>query len=45
MSGKEIAELICQWATKKKLHNDDFNDLFVHELLERLEEDNDPTDV
>jgi hypothetical protein len=40
MNGKQIAELLCEWATKKKIHNDDFNNLFVEELLEKLEEDN-----
>jgi hypothetical protein len=39
MNGKQIAKLLCEWAEKKKIHNDDFNHLFVEELLEKLEED------
>lgn len=39
MDGKDIAKLIYEWANKKRMHNDDFQDLFVFELLELLEED------
>ncbi|WP_265416651.1 hypothetical protein [Alkalihalobacillus deserti] len=39
MNGKQIAELLYEWATKKKIQNDNFNHLFVEELLEKLEDD------
>ncbi|WP_257148447.1 hypothetical protein [Bacillus sp. AFS073361] len=39
MTGKEIANLIYEWAEKKNIHPDDFDALFVPELLEKLEED------
>jgi hypothetical protein len=39
MKGKEIAELIYEWANKKKFHPNDFDSLFAHELIEELEED------
>lgn len=39
MNGKDIAELIYGWATKNGIHPDDFDALFVHELLDELEAD------
>lgn len=39
MNGKEIAELIFDWADKNGMHPDDFSNLFVEELIEYLEED------
>jgi DNA repair exonuclease SbcCD ATPase subunit len=37
--GKVIAELIYKWADKHRIHPDDFDSLFVPELLEKLEKD------
>jgi hypothetical protein len=39
MNGKEIVKLIEEWANKKRIHPDDFDMLFAHELLEMMEED------
>jgi hypothetical protein len=39
MRGKEIAELVYEWANKNHIHPDDFDMLFANELLEKLEED------
>jgi hypothetical protein len=39
LSGKEIAELIYEWADKNRIHPDDFDMLFANELLEKLESD------
>jgi hypothetical protein len=40
LRGLDIAELIEMWARRNKIHPDDFDSLFVPELLEMLEEDN-----
>ena len=37
MEGKEIAELLYEWAEKNRIHPDDFEILFVNELLDKLE--------
>jgi hypothetical protein len=39
ITGKEIANLIYEWANKNNTHPDDFDSLFVPELLEKLEKD------
>jgi hypothetical protein len=39
MTGKEIAKLIYDWADNQRIHPDDFDSLFVPELLEMLEKD------
>lgn len=39
MTGKKLAALIYEWANQQGMHPDDFNDLFVHELLEKMEEE------
>jgi hypothetical protein len=39
MEGKEIANLIYEWANKEKIHPDDFDVLFAFELLAMLEQD------
>lgn len=37
MNGKEISQLIVEWANKNHIHPDDFDNLFVSELMEMLE--------
>ena len=39
MKGEQIADLIVEWANERNMHPDDFNSLFVDELLELLEKD------
>lgn len=39
MSGKEIAQALVEWANQKRMHPDDFDVLFVDELMEMLEGD------
>jgi hypothetical protein len=39
MDSKQLAELLCEWAKKKKIQNEDFHNLFIYELLEMLEDD------
>lgn len=37
MEDKEIAEFLYQWAEKNHIHPNDFEDMFVKELLDKLE--------
>jgi hypothetical protein len=39
VKGVEIARLIYAWANESRMHPDDFDTLFVEELLEMLEAD------
>jgi len=39
IKGVEAARLIYAWATEARMHQDDFDTLFVEELLEMLEAD------
>lgn len=39
MKGEKIADLIVEWANKQSIHPDDFNVLFVEELMEMLDQD------
>lgn len=39
LTGKEIANLVYDWADKQHIHPDDFDMLFVNELLEEMEND------
>lgn len=39
MKGEQIVNLIVEWANKQSIHPDDFNVLFVEELMEMLDQD------
>lgn len=39
IKGREIANLIDEWLVKERIHPDDLDALFAHELLEKLEKD------
>ncbi|MEK4025381.1 hypothetical protein [Sporosarcina sp. FSL W7-1283] len=39
MKGKQIADLIVEWADEQRMHPDDFSSLFVEELIELLDKD------
>lgn len=39
MKGEQIADLIVEWADERRMHPDDFSDIFVEELFDLLNKD------